>query len=62
MRPLPSPGERLLGEDSTYARPGLRVQLSTEAQDPVNVLTFGLGFGILSYVWCNRAWFFNTGW
>lgn len=26
----------------------------------INVLTFGLGFGILAYIWRNRAWFLNA--
>ncbi len=26
----------------------------------INVLTFGLGFGILVYIWRNRAWFLNA--
>ena len=27
----------------------------------INVLTFGLGFGILVYVWRHRIWFLNAG-
>lgn len=26
----------------------------------INVLTFGLGFGILVYIWRNRVWFLNA--
>lgn len=28
----------------------------------IDVLTFGIGFGNLTHVWRNRAWFFNAGW